>query len=62
MIYAYDPYDGGLNVYTLAGRLVRNLPAGVGHWSSPIIAGGVIALPEGSANDHVSHGVLDIYR
>ena len=62
LIYAYDPYDGGLNVYTLAGRLVRNLPAGVGHWSSPIIAGGVIALPEGSANDHVSHGVLDIYR
>ncbi len=62
-IYAYDPGGSGLHVYSLpAGRLMRVLPAGRGHWSSPIVAAGVVALPEGDANNHASTGVLDLYR
>jgi hypothetical protein len=46
---------------TTGGRLAR-LPAGTGHWNSPIVTDGRIALPEGNANDHLTHGVLDIWR
>jgi hypothetical protein len=38
------------------------LSAGPGHWNSPIVTDGVIALPEGDANDHSTSGVLDIWR
>jgi hypothetical protein len=41
---------------------VTQLRAGVGHWNSPIVTDGRIALPEGDANDHVLSGVLNIYR
>ena len=34
-----------------ARRLLHS-PAGVGHWNSPIVADGRIAVPEGSSNDH----------
>jgi outer membrane protein assembly factor BamB len=62
LLYVYDP-DGGLNVYTPAtGRLLTTLPAGAGHWNSPIVAAGRVILAEGSANDHSTSGVLNIYR
>jgi len=62
LLYVYDP-GGGLNVYDPAsGNPLANLPAGKGHWSSPIVIGGMIALPEGSANDHGTSGILNIYR
>jgi outer membrane protein assembly factor BamB len=62
LLYVYDPNGGGLNVYaTSSGRLLANLPAGAGHWSSPIVVGGRVILPEGSANQHTTTGVLDIY-
>jgi outer membrane protein assembly factor BamB len=62
LLYLYDP-SGGLSVYRPAsGSLVTRLPAGAGHWNSPIVTDGRIALPEGSANDHRLSGVLDIYR
>ncbi len=62
LLYVYDP-GGGLNVLRPAtGRLVRRLAAGGGHWNSPIVTDGRIALPEGDANDHRTSGVLDIYR
>jgi outer membrane protein assembly factor BamB len=62
LLYVYDP-GGGLNVYTPAtGRLLARLPAGSGHWNSPIVAGGLVILPEGNANDHATGGVLDVYR
>jgi hypothetical protein len=32
------------------------------HWQSPIVVDGRVAMPEGSANDHATSGVLDIYR
>jgi hypothetical protein len=62
LLYVYDP-NGGLDVRNPAtGKLVVRLPAGSGHWNSPIVTDGRIALPEGDANDHRTTGVLDIYR
>jgi hypothetical protein len=42
--------------------VLAELPAGPGHWSSPIVTRGRVALPEGDANRHVTTGVLNIYR
>ena len=57
----YDP-AGSLAAYTPAdGRLLASLPAGTGHWSSPIVADGVVALPVGDANDHATTGEIDLY-
>jgi hypothetical protein len=51
-----------LNVYLPgSGSLVTTLPAGGGHWNSPIVVDGHVALPEGNANDHATSGVLDIW-
>ncbi len=62
LLYVYDP-GGGLNVIRPAtGALVTRLRAGGGHWNSPIVTDGRIALPEGDANDHRTTGVLDIFR
>jgi outer membrane protein assembly factor BamB len=62
LLYVYNPL-GGLNVYRPStGALVARLPAGSGHWNSPIVTDGRIALPEGDANDHATTGVLNIYR
>jgi hypothetical protein len=62
LLYVYDPGGGGLNVYDpVSGNRVANLPAGSGHWNSPIAVDGTIALPEGSANDHGTEGVLNLY-
>jgi len=62
LLYVYDP-NSGLRIYRpTTGRVVATLPAGVGHWNSPIVAAGRIALPEGNANDHRQSGVLNIYR
>ena len=62
LLYVYNP-GGGLNVYTpTGGRLLATLPAGRGHWNSPIVTDGRVILPEGDANDHQTSGILDIYR
>lgn len=62
LLYVYDP-DGGLRVYDpSSGRLITTLEAGGGHWNSPIVVDGRIAVPEGSANQHRTSGVLDIWR
>jgi outer membrane protein assembly factor BamB len=62
LLWVYDP-GGALNVYVPAtGRRVASLPAGRGHWSSPIVAAGRVFLPEGNANDHRTTGLLDVYR
>lgn len=61
LLYVYNVEAGGLNAYRPhSGRRVATLPAGTGHWNSPIVADGRIALPEGDANDHATSGVLDI--
>ena len=62
MLFVYDP-RGGLRIYeATTGRPLAVLPSGAGHWNSPIIADGRIALPEGNANSHRTDGVLDIWR
>ena len=62
LLWVYDP-SGGLNVYApKTGKLVTTLQAGPGHWNSPIVVDGRVALPEGNANDHLKSGVLDIWR
>jgi outer membrane protein assembly factor BamB len=62
LLYVYDP-RGGLDVVRPAtGALVARLPAGAGHWNSPVVTDGRIALPEGDANEHSLSGVLNIYR
>ena len=62
LLWVYDP-GGALDVYAPAtGRRIASLPAGPGHWQSPIVADGRVALPQGNANDHRAEGVLNIYR
>ncbi len=62
LLWVYGP-GGGLRVYVPAsGKLVSTLDAGQGHWNSPIVVDGRVALPEGDANDHATSGVLDIWR
>jgi hypothetical protein len=61
LLWVYDP-RGGLNVYRPGtGALVTTLPAGGGHWNSPVVVDGHVALPEGNANSHATSGVLDIW-
>ena len=62
LLYVYDP-DGGLRVYDpQSGKQVAKLDSGGGHWNSPIIVDGLIALPEGNSNSHRTSGVLSIWR
>ena len=56
-------YDYAVASYDAAtGTKVADLQCGGGHWNSPIVADGRIALPEGSANSHSSSGILNIWR
>jgi outer membrane protein assembly factor BamB len=62
LVFVYGP-RGGLRVYEAAtGRALADLACGAGHWNSPIVVDGRIALPEGNANRHRTTGVLDIWR
>jgi hypothetical protein len=61
LLWVYNP-GGGLNVYRPGtGALLATLPSGGGHWNSPIVVDGHVALPEGDANTHSTSGVLDIW-
>jgi hypothetical protein len=63
LLWVYDPNGGGLRVYKPAsGELVATLPAGGGHWNSPIVTDRLVVEPEGDANAHARSGVLDIWR
>ena len=62
LVYVYDP-NGALRILRpTTGATVATLPAGSGHWNSPIVVAGRVALPDGSANDHRESGFLNIYR
>jgi outer membrane protein assembly factor BamB len=62
LLYVYDP-GGSLRIYEpQSGQAVAMLPCGSGHWNSPIIIDGKIVLPEGNANRHDTHGIVDIWR
>ena len=63
LLYVYDADGGRLNVYMPGtGRRVASLGAAGGHWNSPIVTDGRVALPVGDANDHRTSGSLYIYR
>jgi outer membrane protein assembly factor BamB len=63
LLYVYDPGGSGLHVYDpRTGDELGVLPAGRGHWNSPIVLDGIVALPEGDANDRRTTGLLDLYR
>jgi hypothetical protein len=54
-----------LRVYDAAtGKLITTLECGAGHWNSPIVVDGRIALPEGTANnrDTAARGILNIWH
>jgi hypothetical protein len=62
LLYVYDP-GGALRVYEpRSGHVLAILSADSGHWNSPIVTDGRIALPTGDSNDHGTAGVLDIWR
>ncbi len=61
LLYIYNP-SGGLYVYDpLQGTQIAKLDTGSGHWNSPIVVDGKIALPEGNSNAHALSGVLNIW-
>jgi PQQ-like domain len=61
LLYVYNP-NGGLYIYDpQSGTEAGTLDCGSGHWNSPIVVDGKIALPEGDANQHATAGVLDIW-
>jgi outer membrane protein assembly factor BamB len=63
LLYVYDWNGGELNVYVpTTGKLVASLPVGRGHWNTPIVTDGRVALGQEDANAHVTFGVLNIYR
>jgi outer membrane protein assembly factor BamB len=62
LLYVYDP-NGALRIYRpTSARPVATLPAGPGHWNSPIVVAGRVALPEGNANEHRAVGILNLYK
>jgi hypothetical protein len=63
LLYVYEQFAGRIVVYQPAtGARVGTLPAATGHWNSPIVVDGRVALGVGSANAHPATGVLAIYR
>jgi hypothetical protein len=62
LLWVFAP-GGGLNAYVAtSGKLVGTLATGTGHWNSPIVVDGRVALPEGNANSHETSGLFDIWR
>jgi PQQ-like domain len=62
LLYVFDPTGGGIHVYRPGSpRAIATLPAGSGHWNSPIVVDGHVIEPEGDGNDHATSGRLDIY-
>jgi outer membrane protein assembly factor BamB len=61
LLYVYDA-GGGMHIYdAVKGTQSAELACGSGHWNSPIVVDGRIALPEGNANMHATSGLLDIW-
>jgi len=69
LLYAYNVDEGGLSIYDpdpptgveLPNEPLMTLSIPRGHWNSPVIADGRIALGDGNANDHATTGDLTIW-
>jgi hypothetical protein len=62
LLWAFDPGAGVLRVFEpKTGRPVDDLQAGPGHWNSPIVIDGHVALPDGDANAHGKAGTLHLW-
>jgi hypothetical protein len=63
LLYVYDNVGGTLRIERpTTGATIAVLPAGTGHWSSPIVVGGRAILPVGgSTADDASSGVVNVY-
>jgi outer membrane protein assembly factor BamB len=63
LLYVYSPSGEGVAVYRPAtGKSVGTLAASGGHWNTPIVADGRVAIPTGDSNAHDSSGTITIYR
>jgi len=63
LLYLYDEQDGKLFIRRPgSGALLRSLPAGAGHWNSPIVVGGRIIVPTGSYHSSSATSTLEIYH
>jgi len=62
LLYVYEPNEGGIEVYRpLSPHPLDRLPGSPGHWNSPIVVDGFVVEPEGDANEHLTHGRLEIF-
>jgi len=62
LLYVFAPGGGGILVYEPARSApIAALPAGSGHWNSPIVVDGHVIEPLGNANDHEVKGQLEIF-
>jgi hypothetical protein len=62
LLWVFDPGTGTLHVLRpKTGRPVGELPAAPGHWNSPIVIDGHVALPDGDANAHGKAGTLHLW-
>ncbi len=64
LLYVYDEqHDARLVIRAPGnGHVLRSLPAGGGHWNSPIAVGGRIVLPTGTYHSSASSSVIDIWH
>jgi outer membrane protein assembly factor BamB len=62
LLYVFSPGGGGILVYEPSRRTpIAALPAGDGHWNSPIVVDRHVIEPLGNANDHQTSGQLEIF-
>jgi outer membrane protein assembly factor BamB len=62
LLYVYDP-GGAIRIrQPTSGRVLRTLPAGGGHWNSPIVLNGHIIEPTGAYGSSATSTVVDVYH
>jgi outer membrane protein assembly factor BamB len=62
LLYVLDPHGGLAVMRPTTGQVLATLPVGPGHWQGLAVTDGRIAVAEGSANDHKTSGILDVFR